>query len=121
MIEARTGYLWGFNEILFRDGDNYLIPPGKQELGLDSMIFGLQGETFASEDLAVRAQAWINIPHENRSDFFPNRSLNGPYFGWLGWDSQVRYLQADVAVTEVLLDLDECVAGNRGHEAHEIV
>jgi hypothetical protein len=90
MIEARTGYLWGFNEILFRDGDNYLIPPGKQEISLDSMIFGLQGETFATEDLAVRAQAWINIPHENRSDFFFDRTA-------LGWDSQVRYVQADLA------------------------
>lgn len=97
MLEARVGYLWGFNQILFRDGDNDLILPGKQKLDLDSMIFGLQGETFATEDLAVRAQAWINIPHENRSDFFPDRSPGLPQYGWLGWDSQVRYLQADLA------------------------
>jgi hypothetical protein len=97
MIEARAGYLWGFNQILFRDGDNDGILPGKQKLDLDSMIFGLQGETFATEDLAVRAQAWINIPHENRSDFFLDRSLGGTPLGWLGWDSQVRYFQADLA------------------------
>ncbi len=67
MLEARAGYLWGFNEILFRDGDNANIVPGKKEVGLDSIIFGLQGETFATDDLAVRAQAWINIPHENQA------------------------------------------------------
>jgi hypothetical protein len=90
MLEARTGYLWGFNEIRFRDGDNANIFPGKQEVGLDSMIFGLQGETFATDDLAVRAQAWLNIPHENRSDFYVDRTV-------LGWDTQARYFQADLA------------------------
>ncbi|MBI5251536.1 MAG: hypothetical protein HY912_18760 [Desulfomonile tiedjei] len=90
MLEARAGYLWGFNEIRFRDGDNANIPPTVQEVGLDSIIFGLQGETFATEDLAVRAQAWMNVPQDSRSDFILDRRA-------LGWDTQARYVQADLA------------------------
>ncbi len=69
MLEARAGYLWGLQQILFRDGDNDGILPGKQKLDLDSMIFGLQGETFATEDLAVRAQVWLNIPMRIEATF----------------------------------------------------
>jgi hypothetical protein len=74
LIEARTGYLWGINEIRFRDGDNDIIPPGKKELNVNGVIFGLQGETFVMRDLAVRAQAWINIPQALRSDFLLDRT-----------------------------------------------
>ena len=31
LIEARGGYLWGINEIRFRDGDNPSIAPGKKD------------------------------------------------------------------------------------------
>lgn len=90
MLEARAGYMLGFNNFLFRDGDNGNTRPSTLDLGLDSIIFGVQGETFATDDLAVRGQAWINIPQESRSDFV----LDGKS---LGWDTQSRYIQADLA------------------------
>ena len=30
LIEARAGYLWGINEIRFRDGDNAIIAPERK-------------------------------------------------------------------------------------------
>jgi hypothetical protein len=96
LIEARTGYLWGINEIRFRDGDNAIIAPGKQELNVNGVIFGLQGETFAIRDLAVRAQAWINIPQALRSDFFLDGTRQS-------WDTRAQFFEADLAVIYHLL------------------
>jgi hypothetical protein len=96
LIEARTGYLWGVNEIRFRDGDNAIIAPGRQDVNVNGVIFGLQGETFASNDLAVRAQAWINIPQALRSDFF----LDGIR---RSWDTRAQFFEADLSVIYHLL------------------
>ena len=91
LIEARAGYLWGVNEIRFRDGDNSNIAPGKKELNVNGLIFGLQGETFAMKDLAVRAQAWINIPQELRSDFLLDRTRRS-------WDTRAQFFEADLSI-----------------------
>jgi hypothetical protein len=96
LIEARAGYLWGINEIRFRDGDNSIISPGKQELNVNGIIFGLQGETFVVKDLAVRAQAWINIPQALRSDFFLDRTRRS-------WDTRAQFFEADLSVIYHLL------------------
>jgi hypothetical protein len=96
LIEARTGYLWGINEIRFRDGDNAIIAPGKMELNVNGVIFGLQGETFASKDLAVRAQAWINIPQALRSDFLLDRTRRS-------WDIRAQFFEADLSIIYHLL------------------
>lgn len=91
LIEARTGYLWGINELRFRDGDNPNIAPGKKELRVDGPIFGLQGETFAMKDLAVRAQAWINIPQSMRSDFLLDQTRRS-------WDTRAQFFEADASI-----------------------
>ena len=69
IVEGRFGYLWGFNEIWLRDGDNSLIAPAKKEVTLNSLAFGLYGETFLLSDLTARVQAWINVPNESGNDF----------------------------------------------------
>lgn len=91
LIEARAGYLWGINEIRFRDGDNAIIAPGKQELNVNGVIFGLQGETFVMRDLAVRAQAWINIPQALRSDFLLDRTRRS-------WDTRAQFFEGDLSI-----------------------
>ncbi|MGO9570200.1 MAG: hypothetical protein ACLP5H_21940 [Desulfomonilaceae bacterium] len=91
LIEARAGYLWGMNEIRFRDGDNAIIAPGKKELNVSGVIFGLQGETFVMRDLAVRAQAWINIPEALRSDFMLDRTRRS-------WDTRTQFFEADLSI-----------------------
>jgi hypothetical protein len=91
LLEARAGYLWGVNEIRFRDGDNAIIAPGKIELNVNGLIFGLQGETFVMKDLTVRAQAWINIPQELRSDFLLDRTRRS-------WDTRAQFFEADLSV-----------------------
>ncbi len=90
MIGARTGYLWGVNEIRLRDGDNANLAPQRRDLNLQSLVFGAQGETFAMSDLAVRAQAWLNVPAENRSDFYLDGTLRT-------WKTSAQYLGADLA------------------------
>jgi len=96
LVEARTGYLWGINEIRFRDGDYAIIPPGKMELNVNGVIFGLQGERYILPDLAVRAQAWINIPQSLRSDFFLDRTRRS-------WDTRAQYFEADLSVICTML------------------
>lgn len=90
LIEGRFGYLWGVNEIKFRDGDNGNIAPGKKELNVNGLLFGLQGETFVSHDLALRAQAWINVPQSLRSDFLLEGNRRS-------WDTLAQFFEADVA------------------------
>lgn len=90
IIEARAGYLWGVSQILLRDGDNANLPPGKREVSLESPVFGLQGETFTSNDLSIRAQGWINLPQGHRGDFYFDRTARS-------WDSTSRYIAADIA------------------------
>jgi hypothetical protein len=95
MIEARAGYQWGFHEIRWRDGDNPNFPPGprigpgKMVVPLDSIMFGLQGETFVSTDFALRAQVWTNITQQMTGDFYYNDVGRG-------WSTSARVLEADV-------------------------
>lgn len=91
IVEGRFGYLWGFNEIWLRDGDNFLIAPAKEEVTLNSLAFGLYGETFLLSDLTARVQAWINVPNESRNDFLFDEVLRA-------WDSRTRYLGADLSI-----------------------
>jgi len=90
-LEARAGYLWGTNQIRFRDGDNSNLPAGQKEVSLESPIFGIVGETFRSRDFALRAQGWINLPQSRRSDWLlePTARL---------WETEARYLAADVSL-----------------------
>jgi hypothetical protein len=105
MIEARAGYQWGFHEIRWRDGDSPYIRPGKMVVPLDSIMFGLQGETFVSTDFALRAQVWMNITQEVRSNFYLSRQdpTNPPALFTpvpasfqSKWDSRARVLEADI-------------------------
>ncbi len=105
MIEARAGYQWGFHEIRWRDGDSPYIRPGKMVVPLDSIMFGLQGETFVSTDFALRAQVWMNITQEVRSNFYLSRQdpTNPPALFTpvpasfqSRWDSRARVLEADI-------------------------
>ncbi|MDQ7783661.1 MAG: hypothetical protein RDU20_12325 [Desulfomonilaceae bacterium] len=96
MVEARTGYMWGVNTMWLRDGDNHLLPPGKKEVSLESPVFGVQGETRAvTDDLALRVQGWINLPQTTRGDFQLDRE--GQALISRSWETQSRYLAADVA------------------------
>jgi hypothetical protein len=90
LVEGGFGYSFGFNQILFRDGDNANFAPAKKEIGLDSMVFEVQGQTSVSPDLAVRIQGWINIPREIRSNFILERISRS-------WDTQARQIEADLA------------------------
>ncbi len=94
LVEGAFGYSFGFNDILLRDGDNANFAPEKKEIGLDSMVFSVQGQTFVTSDVAVRVQGWINIPQEIRSNFI----LDGVT---RSWDTQARQIEADLAAIYV--------------------
>jgi len=105
MLEARAGYMWGWNEIRLRDGDspNLLgsphIRPSKKEVILDSLALGLHGERFFTEDLAFGVQLLGNVPTENRTDFFfdtlgPDRDPRVAR----AWDTRARYLSGDLSL-----------------------
>ncbi len=103
LLELGFGYSFGFDWILFRDGDNANFPPAKQDIPLDSLAFGLQGQTFLTSDLAVRAQGWINIPQKLRSDFvlYPATPVVTPGLTptTRSWDTSARYIEGDLAVS----------------------
>ena len=91
-IDAYGGYLWGYSDIRFYDGDNYLTAPGRKEILWNNPVFGAQFETFPMRDLAIRGQAWINWPREEyRSDFLFSRNFTagaaGPRIA-RSWDSK---------------------------------
>ncbi len=91
LVKARVAYLWGFNEIRLRDGDNPNFTPMRRELNVDSVSFGLLGSTFVTDSVGLRAQAWISVPNEGRNDMlFDNRSD--------AWDSHARALEADLGL-----------------------
>jgi len=90
-LEARVGYLWGTNQIRFRDGDNSNLPPGQKEISLESPVFGIMGETFLSRDFALRAQGWINLPLTHRSDWLLEPTARQ-------WETEGRYLAADLSL-----------------------
>ncbi|MFC1836558.1 hypothetical protein ACFL2Q_17840 [Thermodesulfobacteriota bacterium] len=91
LIEARSGYLWGANEVCLRDGDNYNVPPMKTNVDLAGLIVGLQGEKFLLKDLAVRGQGWLNVPDQTSEDFFFNSSRRIS-------DVNVRYIGVDLSL-----------------------
>ncbi len=90
MVEGRFGYLWGANEIRLRDGDNGNLFPSNRHVSLDGLLFGLQGETFVLDDLAVRVQGWINVPWQNRGNWNVDQRA-------MSWDSRGQYVAADLA------------------------
>lgn len=94
LVQGGLGYSFGFNDILFRDGDNANFAPAKKEIGLDNMVFSVQGQTFATSDVAVRVQGWINIPQEIRSNFILDGATRS-------WDTQARQIEADLAAIYV--------------------
>ncbi len=97
-LELGFGYSFGFNWILFRDGDNANFQPTKKEIPLDSLAFGLQGQTFLTSDLAVRAQGWINVPEKIRSSFvlYP---ATPTVPATTSWDTSARYIEADLSAS----------------------
>lgn len=97
LVEGRIGYLWGTNAIWFRDGDNDNNASGKKEVSLESPIFGLHGETRFRDDLAVRVQAWINLPQKTRGDFYLDRTPAGTLTSQ-AWETNSRYLATDIGV-----------------------
>jgi hypothetical protein len=90
LLEGRIAYFWGFHEIWIRDGDNAHIPPSKKEITLNSPLFGVYGETFLREDLALRVQGWMNIPFQHRNDFLFDGTA-------LGWEVEARHIGVDIA------------------------
>jgi len=102
LLETGFGYSMGFNEILFRNGDNVNFAPVRKQVGLDSFAFSVQGETFVSPDLALRIQGWINVPQEIRSNFFLGQDSQSPSGGHhisRSWDTKARYIEGDLAAT----------------------
>ena len=103
VLELGLGYSFGFNWILFRDGDNANFPPSKKDIPLDGLAFGLQGQTFVTSDLAVRAQGWINIPQKLRSDFvlYPATPTVTPGLTptTTSWDSSARCIEGDLSAS----------------------
>ncbi len=102
-LELGLGYSFGFNWILFRDGDNANFLPTKKEIPLDSLAFGLQGHTFLTSDLAVGTQGWINIPEKIRSTFvlYPATPIveSGLATATTSWDTSARYIEADLSAS----------------------
>lgn len=97
MLEARVGYMWGVNAQWFRDGDNANTPSGKKEVSLESIVFGVQGETRRFENLALRAQAWINIPQASRGDFLVDRAPASGVLTARSWETESLYFATDIA------------------------
>jgi hypothetical protein len=102
-LQLGVGYSFGFDWVLFRDGDNANFPPTKMDLPLDSPAFGIQGQTFLTSDLAVRAQGWINIPEKIRSDFvlYPATPTVTPGLTptTTSWDTTARYIEGDLSAS----------------------
>ncbi len=102
-LQLEFGYSFGFNWILFRDGDNANFSPSKKDIPLDSLAVGLQGQTFLTDDLAVRAQGWINIPQKLRSDFvlYPATPTVTPGLTptTTSWDTSARCIEGDLAAS----------------------
>jgi len=91
VLEARAGYQWGTSQVSFRDGDNALHPPGRKDVSIESPVFGAQGETFFANDLSVRVQGWMNLPQQQRTDFYIGGTA-------LAWDTPTRCIVADASV-----------------------
>jgi hypothetical protein len=101
LLEAGFGYSFGFNKILLRDGDNANFAPIKKEIGLDSLAFAVQGETFVTSDLSVRIQGWINVPEKIRSDFvlYPPSPATNLATATTAWDTSARYIEGDLSAS----------------------
>jgi hypothetical protein len=92
LIEGRFGYLFGFSELRLRDGDNANstnIAPMRRDIDVTGLYFELQGETFVSRNLAVRAQGWVNVPEKKPNDFYDPQMF--------AWDTKTRFLGGDLA------------------------
>ncbi len=89
LFEARVGALLGYSELRIREGDNPHVLAGRRNVDFHSWIFSAQAERFITQNLAVRAQGWINIPPAHKSDFF--------FDGGVQWRSTTQYLAFDLA------------------------
>jgi hypothetical protein len=90
MLEGRCGYLWGWNEVRFRDGDNGLIRPSRRLVTISGPVFEADGETFVRRDVSLRLQGSINLPTASR-DLWRLGSLDST------WDTEARIVKGDIS------------------------
>lgn len=120
LMQAQPAYLWGYNEIWFRDGDNALIRPSKKEVTLNSPALAVEVEKSLASDLCLRVEALCNLPTDSRTDFLFDR----PDQHWqtaLAWDTRSRFIFADVSLAYLLGPDDPAqragfMAGYRYHD-----
>lgn len=89
LFEARVGALLGYSELRIREGDNDHVLAGRRNVDFHSWVFSAQAERFITQNLAVRAQGWINIPPAHKSDFF--------FDGGVQWRNTTQYAAFDLA------------------------
>jgi hypothetical protein len=80
----------GVNRIFLRDGDNAQIGPEKREIGIQSPILQLQGQTRRSSDWLLRLQTWINLPQTYRHEWSNSEKTEG-------WDTKAGTVGADLS------------------------
>jgi len=96
-IQVRPAYMWGYNEIWFRDGDNALIRPSKKEVTLNSPALAIEVEKSLMSDLSVRLQGLVNLPTDSRTDFLFDRPDQQRQTS-LAWDTRSRYIAGDLSL-----------------------
>jgi len=96
-IQARPAYMWAFNEIWFRDGDNALIRPSKKEVTLNSLALAMELERSLMSDLSLRVQGLVNLPTDSRTDFLFDRPDQQAQTA-LAWDTRSRFIAADLSL-----------------------
>lgn len=95
-IELRLGYLVGANRIFLRDGNDVSITPEKREIGIQSPLLQLQGQTRRSSDWLLRLQTWTNLPQTYRHDWVGFDRETGRYRP-KGWDTKALTVGADIS------------------------
>ncbi len=96
LFEASVGYLWGTNQLRYRDADKPFMPPGRRDLTMDSPIFGIQAGAFLLPDLAIRGQFRINLPQTWGNRFF-FVGENESTIQELPWIVKTRYIESDIS------------------------
>lgn len=93
-VGVRTGYLWGVHEIRWRDGDNGNIRPSRQDINLNSPLFGVWGQTAvgSDRDWELQAEGWINVPTGWPDDFVIDGTNRA-------WSSTPRIITAAASAT----------------------
>lgn len=119
-IQMRPAYMWAFNEIWFRDGDNALIRPSKKEVTLNSPALAIEVERSLMSDLSLRVQGFVNLPTDSRTDFLFDRPDQQRQTS-LAWDTRSRFITGDLSMIYSLGPDDSplragFVAGYRYHD-----